>query len=67
MTNEWRSIMFAPRDGRSFEAYGKRGIIFSCRYNLMRRAFVNTVTNHRVSPVMWRPLWPPASGGDQAA
>ena len=55
-TDDWQPIIFAPRDGRTFEARSKQGKIFGCRYSLQRRDFINTATNHRVRPQTWRPL-----------
>src|SRR5262245_53393921 len=61
MKDTWQPIMFAPRDGTTFVARGKSGKIFGCRYNAQRQSFVNTATNHRVSPYAWRPT----SKGDE--
>lgn len=55
MTDQFQPILFAPRDGTTFEARTRQGMIFSCRYDSKRASFVNTATNHRVDPRSWRP------------
>jgi len=54
-TNKWHSIMTAPRDGSTFEAQNKRGMVFSCRWEMVRATFINLANNHRVNPTAWRP------------
>jgi hypothetical protein len=54
MTDQWQPMMFAPRDGTAFEARTRQGMIFGCRFDERRKAFVNTATNHRVNPRVWR-------------
>jgi hypothetical protein len=54
-SEQWQPMMFAPRDGTAFEARTKKGVVFGCRYDDKRLSFVNTATNHRVDPRVWRP------------